>query len=249
MFKKKCKRCGKKISKNYDFCPYCGYTDKYEQQEKYQKNYGLLGKSDREDSLASFPQIPFGFGIKGFGDIFNSLLKQIDREFKELDKKMLSEKEKLLKNKKIKGKKFHPTSGISISISSITGKEPEIKIKGFGPEFRNIKKQISKPNQPVEAKITTPKITEEKAKKLSKLPKQEAETKVRRLSNKIIYEISLPEVKSIKDIIINKLENSIEIKAFSKNTVYFKLIPLNLPILKYNLKNQKLILELKPESN
>ena len=48
----------------------------------------------------------------------------------------------------------------------------------------------------------------------------------------------------MKDVIINKLENSIEIKAFTKEKVYVKLLPVNLPVLNYKLKDGKLILEL-----
>jgi hypothetical protein len=67
------------------------------------------------------------------------------------------------------------------------------------------------------------------------------------LTNKIVYEIDLPGVTNVKDVIINRLENSIEVKAFAKDKAYFKLIPLSLPIERYHLKEGKLVLELKPE--
>ena len=82
--------------------------------------------------------------------------------------------------------------------------------------------------------------------KLAKLPRKEPETKVRRLTDKIIYEINLPGVKSLKNITVNKLENSIEIKAISKDRAYFKLIPIALPLIRYYLKKESLFLELKP---
>jgi hypothetical protein len=66
------------------------------------------------------------------------------------------------------------------------------------------------------------------------------------MTNKIIYEVDLPGVKNEKDIIITKLENSIEIKAFTKDTAYLKLIPISLPIKNYFLEKNKLILELTP---
>ena len=47
---------------------------------------------------------------------------------------------------------------------------------------------------------------------------------------------------------INKLNNSIEVKAFSDNNVYFKLIPVSLPIERYYLKEGKLVIELKPQA-
>ncbi len=87
-------------------------------------------------------------------------------------------------------------------------------------------------------------FSNENLKKISGLPKQEPLTKIRRLLNKVVYEIEMPGVKSIKDVSIIKLENSIEIKALAKDKAYFKLIPINLPIINYNLSKGKLILEL-----
>ena len=58
----------------------------------------------------------------------------------------------------------------------------------------------------------TPKITEE--------PKAD----VRKTGGKILVDIHLPEVKSENDIQIRPLENSIEVKAFSGDKAYFKII-------------------------
>jgi len=38
------------------------------------------------------------------------------------------------------------------------------------------------------------------------LPRHEPATNIRRLSNKVVYEIEMPEIKSIEDISIIKLE-------------------------------------------
>ncbi len=86
-------------------------------------------------------------------------------------------------------------------------------------------------------------FSKECSKKFSKLTKKEPNTNVRRLSDKVIYEINMPGVKSLKDVSIIKLENSIEIKAVSKDKAYFKLIPINLPIIDYDLSKGTLILE------
>lgn len=88
-------------------------------------------------------------------------------------------------------------------------------------------------------------LSDADARKLAKLPKKEAKTEVRRMSNRVIYEIELPGVKSMKEVIINKLENSMEIKAFSSTKAYFKRIPVNLPLVNYILENEILILEFK----
>ena len=223
MFDKKCKRCGRKVKREYEFCPFCGFNMKREQEEK---DFGLLGKAD-ELGLSNM-RMPFGFNT-----LFNSLLKEVDKQFRELDKEIAKEK--------IKEKRPDFANGISISISSENGKQPQIKVNAFGPNFKQFEQQTKIKEKPL------PQITEDKTRKLINLPRKEAETKVRRLSNKIIYEINLPNVKSIENVIINKLENSIEIKAFAKDKVYFKLIPVKLPILDYKLEDEKLILELKPQ--
>ena len=67
---------------------------------------------------------------------------------------------------------------------------------------------------------------------------------MKRLSGKLVYEFAVPGVNDIQDIIIHKLENSIEVKALSKDKIYSKTININLPILKYSLNKGSLILEL-----
>jgi HSP20 family molecular chaperone IbpA len=87
-------------------------------------------------------------------------------------------------------------------------------------------------------------LSSEKLKKFSKLPKEEPKTNIRRLSNKVIYEVDLPGVKSAKDISILNLEKGIELKAVSEKKAYLKSIPITLPILAYKLSKGKLFLEL-----
>lgn len=84
-------------------------------------------------------------------------------------------------------------------------------------------------------------------KKFSELPKKEPSTNVRRFSDKVVYEINIPGVKTEDDISITKLENSIEIKAVAKDKAYQKIIPVNLPVTDYNLSKGKLVLELSGE--
>lgn len=88
---------------------------------------------------------------------------------------------------------------------------------------------------------------EEKRKKLRELPEKEPKTNIRRLSNKVLYEIEVPGVNSLDDISINQLENSIEIKAISLKNAYKKLIPVSLPIRHYSVSRGKITLELASE--
>lgn len=73
-------------------------------------------------------------------------------------------------------------------------------------------------------------ISEEQIEKMSKFPRAVAKTKVRRLTDKIVYELSVPGLESPGDVFISKLENGYEIKAIGKNKVYVNSLPIELPI-------------------
>ena len=217
--KKICRRCGSKSSSRYEFCPYCGMT--LDESAKKEKEVDNLFDSD-----FLMPKMNMGFPI-------NSLFKALDSQMKALDKEMrrgFNEKQNPIRN------------GISISISS-TGGQPVVRVRnlGQGGEMQPVVRKIEK-----EKPMRKINLSEEEAERISKLPKEEPGTSVRRLSNKVIYEIDLPGVKE-EDIIINRLQNSIEIKAFTKDKAFFKLIPVSMPIMNYSLKKGKLVLELKPE--
>lgn len=225
--KKKCPKCNSKINKDFDFCPYCGNRF----NDLKNGDWGILGKNDLFNMNDSFSDLKLPMG---FNTLFNALVKNLDKEFQKIDKE-LGEKRtnQTSKNNNVR------SGGISISISSTPGKNPKIDVRSFGnmPEFNEKEKKIKKSFRKKE-------FSEDNLKKLSKLPKQEPSTQIKRLSNKLIYEIDVPGVKSIKDISIIQLENSIEIKAIGKDKAYFKLIPLSYPIVSEKLSNGKLVLEL-----
>ncbi|MBU3907297.1 MAG: zinc-ribbon domain-containing protein [Nanoarchaeota archaeon] len=232
MFNNKiCKRCGKKISKSYDFCPYCGIS--FNGLDK--SDWGMLGKNDFTP-ISTEIKLPAGVDM-----LFNSLIKGFDKQFRELDKEI----GKIDNKKLIEPKRGAKSGGISISISSFGNEPPKINVKSFGntPEFREeqtTKTRLNNRAQQIQ-------LSEQNLKRLSTLPRTEPATNIRRLSNKIVYEIEMPGVKSEKDISIIQLENSIEIKALGKDKAYFKLIPISLPIINHKLSNGKLILELEAE--
>lgn len=176
------------------------------------------------------PSFNLGFP---FNTIFKQLEKQIEKEMRNLDKDM--------------GKSLldmdNPTSlmnGLTIRIDSSNG-TPMIKVSSMNnPSNSSEKEKTPKDNVGLKTQLT-----EEKAVENSKLPKEEAKTTVRRLTDRIIYELDIPGVEK-DNIHITKLQNSIEIKAFSKDRAYFKLIPVSLAILNSKLEEGKLVLELKP---
>lgn len=219
--KKRCKKCGKTVNKGDSFCANCGMALKSFENEE---DWGMLGKNDF--------LLPEG-NMPGFNMIFNSLMKDFGKPiFSELEKNMKRNLEKTPNQMK---------RGISISISTSGNSPPKIKINDLnGKPLNQITEKIPKEKR---EKILSV-LSEEQTKKFLSFPQEEPLTRIRRLSNKVIYEIDLPGVKSLKDISIMQLEKSIELKALSKNKSYKKLISIDFPIQKYKLSKEKLILEL-----
>lgn len=218
MFSKKCNKCGEKVSKKFEFCPHCGNNF---QQYEDESEYGMLGREDYpSDNPLDNIKLPLGFNT-----IFKSLVKQLDKELGTLSKELKTDME--TKKQKINLPNL-PGNAISISFSSFGG-NPLIRVD-------------NKQQKPI--KIKRQKISREKAKQFAKLPKKETKSNVRRLGDRVIYEIEMPEVVSLDNIIINQLENSIEIKALAKKYVLYKILKVALPILRYKLEKENLILEL-----
>lgn len=216
--KKMCENCREKISKKYNYCPYCGYLF-----GKNNENYGMLGETDEEiEEENPFESIIGGFGGNLFNKMFSSTIKMLE---KELQRELKNQNQSIL-----------PKTNFELIING----------KRINPENIKFTQKIIKDNKAEKSiKKSIPKMSDESLKKISKMPKKEPVTNIRRLSNKVVYEINIPVVKSIKDISITKLENSIEIKAFAEkeNKAYAKLIPINLPITNYEFEDGKLILE------
>ena len=251
----KCMRCGKKIEKKFDFCPHCGYFSKQKGEEEEGRGEGMEGIKDFQKEFEKAMKMPF-FVKFPFRQLVKQLEKQIDAQIKTFDKSIDKEKIKIDE----RNLRRVPVSGISISISG-GGKEPVVRFREIGKQGKIGKMRVMIPgsqgigeNVDVEENRESResrdniigKMTKSKAAKFAKLPKAEPQTKVRRLTDRIVYEIDLPGINSIKDIILRKLENSIEIKAYAKDKAYFKLIPISLPIRRYKVENEKLILELIP---
>ncbi len=225
MFKKKsCRKCGEKTSDKHKFCSNCGHSMSNNSNDD---DWGLLGKDDTSQNAEDLFSMPFG-GISGkminkmFGSVMNMLEKEMTKEFSKTNSQP-SRKIPQGTNVRLM------INGQEINLNNI--ENPEIKAK--------------KQKTPKKLKeVPSTHFSQEDLKKFSNLPKQEPTTNIRRLSNKVVYEINMPEVKSIKDVSIMRLENSIEIKAVGKKKAYFKLIPISLPITDYNVSKGKLILEL-----
>ena len=215
MFKKKCSKCNQSISKTYDFCPHCGSSASSKENKE---SYGLLGKNDQIESNL-FESFEGTFMDKIFENAMKMAEKMIERQIASQERSSEEKPHEIVNAK---------TNNMEVQF------------------FVNGKRVFPQKEEKVEEKVKTVNIlSKEKAEKFSKLPRKEPSSKVRRFSGKIIYELEMPGVKKIEDVLINQLENSIEIKALSKDQVYSKTLNISLPILGYKLSEGNLILELK----
>lgn len=114
---------------------------------------------------------------------------------------------------------------------------------------RGIKIQIGFPGETQEAKKTVKhdfsinKISDSQLQKMKSLPKTTAKTNVKRLGDKLVYELDIPGLASIKDVFVSKLESGYEIKAISEKKVYVNSLPVNMQIKSFSLAASKLSVE------
>ena len=183
--------------------------------ENFKKDWGILGKNDEMNNAFGISNPMFGGDI--FGKMLNGAMRMLQKEMQ----------------KEMKNASPFPKTNFKLMVN---GKE--VNLDNF--QSQNKSKPIKKITKPIKLPSM---FSQEKMKKFSSLPREEPLTNVRRLSDKMIYEIDLIGVKSVEDIAIIRLEKSIEIKAVAENKSYFKLILINLPILNYKFSKGKLVLE------
>jgi len=245
MFKKKnCPKCNEKITGKFSFCPSCGFNLSKNQE----KEYGMLGNNDyvaQQDEVQNMMGNMFGgaFGGKMMNSMLNNAMKMLEKEMQKSIKEQGNMQNNLNQNNQ-------PVNRTNFELYINGKKIPADKIKVTkkpNQDFQNkgllSKEQMSKIGN--QNNSPTPKFTNEVKENFQKLPKKQPETNVRRFSNKVVYEIDIPGVESIKNVSISQMENSIEIKAVSKKNAYEKIIPIGLPIAKYGFSKGKLVLELK----
>ncbi len=212
-FKKKkkeeqqCNICNSYINKKYSFCPHCGSMIISKEEE--QRNFGLLGRHDAgaENLIQQQTSSVRGtFTDRMLNSVMNSLMKNLDRQFRDLEKT------------------DHASfpQGIQIKI-------------GMVPSMPRKKRQSPQRLQP--------KISEQQLQKMSTLPRATAKTTVKRLGDKVIYELQTPGLVSPDDVLVSKLESGYEIKAISEKKVYVNSLPVNLPIHSFAIEDGKLFVE------
>jgi len=110
-----------------------------------------------------------------------------------------------------------------------------IKIR-IGPAMQN--PQIQNQNR----QLPKLKITDEQLNRMSSLPRASAKTAIRRLSDKIVYELDVPGISSVNDVFISKLESGYEVKAIG-DKVYTNTLPVTLPLRSMSVDKNKISIE------
>lgn len=223
---KKCVDCNETIKKDFEFCPSCGNRLKNSDD-----SFGMLGRNDRVTDEQNNPARSLLGGLAGgvLGKMLGSTMRILE---KELQKEMQNPQQRKTPNTKfelfVNGKKIDPKN---IKVT----KQPAHQLNEKGQKTQS-------QSQPSIA------LPENKLKKFSKLPQEEPDTNLRRLADSIIYEIELPGVKSESDISVRTIENTIEVRAESKDKAYLKTISVGLPVINYEFSEELLTLELEAKN-
>ena len=222
--KKNCKKCGKKLKSEYDFCPSCGSVIKASKKE-----WGMLGKDDYLEQENGFQSPNMLGGISG-----GFLNKMVGSAMKMLEKELAKEM-KGIENQRV------PKTRMKLMIN---GKEINLDSN----DLKRLQQGETIKAKPKDSKNPTKKLpinfSDKKLKEFQKLKKVEPKSEMRRLGDIVTYEIFVPGVESLEDISIINLEKGMEIKAIAKTKAYLKMIPIKLALTKYLLSKGKLTLEM-----
>lgn len=242
MFKKRCSRCDRKIGRDFDFCPYCGFSF------SKKGDYGLLGKNDDlneldkifDNSLSGFS---LGGKMPGLGGSFMEkmlagAMKALDKEMRNLD----GAEEEITK---MPEQNPNIRTGFQLFIN---GKQINLpnNVAGISIEDKRLGQNNSNRSNNIKQRREIPGISEETLKNSTKLPRKEAKSKISRLKDRVLYELETPGLNMIENVLINKLESALEIKAYTDKAVFYKTLPIKLQLLQYSIKPEgKLVLEFK----
>lgn len=126
---------------------------------------------------------------------------------------------------------------------NLSGMMDNAEVKNMPNGF---KIKIGLPGQAPKKKISQPKVkslTEEQALRMADMPRAMAKTNIKRLSDKVVYELAAQGIQSTQDVFVSKLESGYEIKAIGKNKVYVNSLPINLPLKSYSIGEKGITLE------
>ena len=186
----------------------------------------MLGMNDRVDSQTAQPMMPMPGFDRMFSGIMGNMMKMIEKEMNQIDRGERKEKSQAQP-------KMNPNFQLFINGRKVNIPGMNIQMQGSGNNPQVRQKQSNK----------LPAPSAEVLKHSAKLPRKEAQTKLTRMDNKVVYEVEAPGVAGFDRVLINKLEDSYEVKTFGEEKVFFKNIPIKLPLMQAYLRDDRLFLE------
>ena len=145
-------------------------------------------------------------------------MKTIEKQAKDMEKEMAKEIQQRPEHAEIR----QLPNGITIKFGALP--------------LANRQRQAKKP-------IEKKKITNDQITRLSKLPRAQAKSSVKRLSDKVVYELATPGVQNPEDVFVSKVETGYEVKAIGSKKVYVNTLPIELPLRRCSLAQNKLLVE------
>lgn len=178
------------------------------------RDFGMLGKNDSVFGAPTLGGGAMGISDSTIGAIFNNVMKMMESQMRNI-----------------------ATENVDMGDSKpeVTRLPNGIQIK-IGPGRFSGKPQNKKENP---QRI----ISEEQKSRMTKLPRSEAKTDVRRFSDKVVYELTAPGVEDVNDVFVSKLESGYEVKAIGRKKVYVNSLQVGLPLKRYFVKDNLLTIE------
>ncbi len=88
-------------------------------------------------------------------------------------------------------------------------------------------------------------VSEEEAERRAGLKKVEAESRVKRIGDVIIYEIEAPGVGKKEDVAVVELESGLEVRVYARDKCYVKVIPMKVEVLGWRVDGDRVSVELR----
>lgn len=206
----KCARCGSNVDDKWVFCPKCGNE--------------LKRKRNIFDIFSHF----------------NREFEAMDKQIKQMDKRFERSFEAMdlspFFRQAPKGR------GFKIKITRQNNEQPKVSVETFGGvKKEDVEQQLKRQlggGQPIRIRITPVRPGQQTARpqpspvqrpasqKELPIPKttEEPKTEVRRVDSKVMVDMELPGVKSIEDIRINDMPESVEVRAVAGDKGFFKIL-------------------------
>ncbi len=112
-----------------------------------------------------------------------------------------------------------------------------------------IKIKIGPQKKRQEPRMIKKALTEEQLERISKLPRKQAKTQIKRFGDKVVYELDTPGVIATEDVFVSRLESGYEVKALGDKRMYVNTLPISLPIKSVILEKNRLLVEFNARQN